>query len=134
MKIKRTGLIINTENYKKCVKFYQEIFNLKVLFQKSKNNFALTCFEFGNSYLLVETGGYSESKGKSIQSSLIKIRFNVDNCDSTLQYLKNKGINARIERFDWGSNINIFDPDGNRIGISDEKMFNKEIKEARDVR
>ena len=127
MKIKRTGLILNTENYKACVNFYKEIFNLPILFQKSDSDFALTCFEFGSSYLMVETGGFGESNGKSLQNSPIKIRFNVENCDSTLEYLNKKGINAKIERFDWGSNINIFDPDGNRIGLRDEKMFVNDI-------
>ena len=130
MKIKRTGLILYTENYKACVKFYKEVFKLPILFQKSDDDFALTCFEFGGSYLMVETGGVANPKGKSIRNSSIKIRFNVENCDSTLQYLKNKGINAKITRFDWGSNINTFDPDGNRIGIRDEKMFVNDIKET----
>ncbi len=134
MIISRTGIIVNVGKYTECLTFYKDILNLPIMFQKSEKNFALCCFAFGDSYLMLETGGVADVRGKPIQTSPVKIRFNVENCESALQYLKSKGINARIQHFDWGSNINIFDPDGNRIGIRDEKMFVKDIKEARDAR
>jgi len=97
MKISRTGIIVNVEKYSECLSFYQDILNLPTMFQKSQKDFALCCFKFGDSYLILETGGVANTEGKSVENSSIKIRFNVENCESALQYLKNKGINARIE-------------------------------------
>ena len=50
MDFNRTGIILYTINYQKCVKFYQDILELNVLFKTE----TLTCFEFGSAYLMVE--------------------------------------------------------------------------------
>ena len=60
MNIVRTGVILNTENYDECVSFYKEVFGLGILFQESQEHFRMTCFEFGGSYLMVETGGVAD--------------------------------------------------------------------------
>ena len=48
MKFDRTGIILYTIEYKKCVDFYQNIVGLKELFSTE----SLTCFDFGDSYLM----------------------------------------------------------------------------------
>ena len=123
MDISRTGVILNTENYDACVSFYQKVFGLPVMFRKREGDFRLTCFKFGGSYLMVETDGVAKPAGKSIAENASKLRFNVKDIAKTLQRLKYHGIDARVDEFDWGTTINIFDPDGNRIGIRDEARF-----------
>ena len=41
--------------------------------------------------------------------------------------LKSFGISAEVIKSEWGSTINIYDPDGNRIGIRDEISFKRQI-------
>lgn len=127
MKILRTGFILNTEKYEECVRFYQELFNLRVLYQEEDGIFKLTCFEFGGSYLMIETGGKANPIGKSISENAAKIRFNVSNIDGALEHIKAYGISAQVQRNNWGNSINIYDPDGNRIGIRDEETFSKQL-------
>jgi len=123
MDISRTGVILNTENYDACVSFYQKIFGLPVMFKKSEGDFKLTCFNFGGSYLMIENDGIAKSSGKSISENAAKLRFNVKDIDKTLKRLKYHGIDAQVEKFEWGTTINLFDPDGNRVGIRDEAKF-----------
>ena len=123
MKISRTGVIINTENYEACVRFYKKIFSLPVMFTKKEGDFQLTCLKFGGAYLMIENDGVAKPEGKSINENATKLRFNVDDINEALQKLKYFGIDAKIERFEWGSTINIFDPDGNRISIRDGAKF-----------
>jgi len=128
MNIVRTGVILNTENYDECVSFYKEVLGLGILFQESQQNFRLTCFEFGESYLMVETGGAADPAGKSIGENPVKLRFNVSDIESVRETLRSHGIDAGIQRSAWGSTINIHDPDGNRIGIRDEPTFFAQIQ------
>lgn len=127
MNIVRTGLILNTEKYDECVAFYKNLFSLRVLFQEQHGEFQLTCFEYYSSYLMVETDGYAKPEGKSIKESSMKLRFNVSDIEEALRTLKAYGIEAEIIENDWGSTINIYDPDGNRIGIRDEATFKIQI-------
>lgn len=127
MDVVRTGIIINTEHYEACVKFYKDVFNLPILNQKEEGNFKLTCFAFGDSYLMIETEGVAKPEGKSIKESPTKLRFNVSNIEDALKSIHSHGISAKIETLDWGSTINLFDPDGNKIGIRDEAMFKADL-------
>jgi len=123
MDISRTGVILNTENYEACVAFYQKVFGLPVMFKKHEGDFRLTCFKFGGSYLIIESEGVAKPGGKSIAENATKLRINVNDIQETMQRLKYHGIDAQLEEFDWGTRINILDPDGNRIGIRDEAKF-----------
>jgi lactoylglutathione lyase len=128
MNIVRTGIIINTEKYDACVSFYRDLFDLKYLFTEQYGDFRLTCFEFDGSYLMIETDGYANPVGKSIRENSTKLRFNVTDIDEALTTVKAYGITAQITRNDWGSTINIYDPDGNRVGIRDEASFKAQIE------
>lgn len=123
MNIARTGIIINTENYAACVAFYRDTFALPVIFEESDGETGLTCFDFGGSYLMIETGGMAIPGGKSMAQNASKIRFNVADIDIAAKELEACGIKVSIIRNDWGSTINLFDPDGNPIGIRDESTF-----------
>ena len=93
------------------------------MFKKNQGSFRLTCLKFGGSYLMIETEGVAIPAGKSVAENSVKLRFNVKDIDTTLQRLKYHGIEASVDEFDWGKTINIFDPDGNRVGIRDEAKF-----------
>lgn len=123
MKLLRTGIILNTGNYDACVSFYGTVLGLRTMFTKGEAEDRLTCFEFGGAYLMVETGGHAKPSGKSVQESSAKLRFHVENLETTRQYLVAQGIKVEISTFSWGSTINIHDPDGNRIGIREEREF-----------
>lgn len=131
MNIVRTGIILNTERYVECVAFYRDLFKLKTLYTKGdEDGFALTCFAFGGSYLMVETGGVAQDREKEISENSTKLRFNVSNIEDALLTVRAYGIDATIEHFSWGSTINICDPDGNRIGIRDESTFSNDLEAA----
>ena len=128
MHIKRTGVILNTENYQACVDFYQKVFGLEILFDDQQGDFRLTCFGFGGSYLMVETGGKAQHGEKTMAQSASKLRFNVGDIDAALATLKAHDIDAEITRNDLGDTINCHDPDGNRIGIRPESSFSSQVK------
>ena len=48
MEIKKTGIILLTENYEACVAFYKDTFNLPIISHKE----GLTTLEFGGAYLV----------------------------------------------------------------------------------
>lgn len=123
MNIVRTGVILNTENYEECVSFYKNLFGLRILFQDHRKDYQITCFEYGASYLMLETDGFAKPEGKTPKEDPAKLRFNVSDIDEALQTVRAYGVEAEITANDWGSTINIYDPDGNRIGIRDEEMF-----------
>lgn len=123
MNIVRTGVIVNTDNYEACVSFYRNLLGLRILFQDQQEDFRLTCFECAGSYLMVETGGFGRPDGKTLEEGATKLRFNVSDIGEALQAVRAYGIEAEIVASDWGSTIDIHDPDGNRVGIRDEATF-----------
>ncbi len=127
MQIARTGIILNTENYDDCVAFYRDLFSWPILFQQQYDDFCLTCFDFNGAYLMVETDGYAKPEGKTIEQNAGKLRFNVTSLELALETIRNHGIATEISVNDWGSTINIFDPDGNRVGIREEASFAAQI-------
>lgn len=129
MNISRAGVILNTEKYDECVDFYKKVFDLKTLFRQVDGDFRLTCLELGSAYLMIETGGFASTQGKSVSQNATKLRFNVADINIALDILTAHGIGAEITHNDWGSTINLFDPDGNRIGIRDESGFVNQIKD-----
>ena len=128
MKTVRTGVILNVEKFDECVSFYKDLFGLKVLFEEQYGEFRLTCFEFDGSYLMVETEGFAKPEGKSLKENSTKLRFNVSNIEGALERIRAYGIEAEITKNDWGSTINIYDPDGNRVGVRDEETFRSQIR------
>jgi len=127
MHTQRYGIILNVEKYQQCVDFYQNVLQLEIMFTKTDGDFKLTCLTFGSGYLMLETEGFAEENGKSIKSCPSKLRFNVSDIEATCKRLKDLGILAEIVKNDWGSTINIYDPDGNRIGIRDEVGFQHQM-------
>ena len=127
MKVQRHGIILNTENFDQCVSFYRKVFELPVMFEKTEGTFRLTCLEFGDSYLMIETDGVANPSGKGVRENSTKLRFNVEDMEAALENVKAFGIDAEIVENDWGTTIHIFDPDGNRVGIRDEAGFHNQV-------
>lgn len=130
MKLLRAGVILNTENYESCISFYKSVLCLEILFTKTDGDDHLTCFDFGGAYLMIETGGNAKPDGKSIQENCVKLRLNVQNLEVARQHLLSKGVDAEISRLSWGSTISIYDPDGNRIGLHEEREFSEQMDQS----
>jgi lactoylglutathione lyase len=123
MKFDRTGIILYTIEYKKCVEFYEIILGLKKLF-KSEN---LTCFEFGQSYLIVELD--DEYNGQNSITSRFKtcLRMNVSNIKILADELTEKNIKVDYQEHSWGTIAKFLDPDGNLCAFKDSEKFEKQI-------
>ena len=61
MSFTRTGIILYVERYRECVAFYADRLGLEVLFSTPE----LTCFDFGDSYLMVEQDDREPSTPRS---------------------------------------------------------------------
>lgn len=125
----RHGIILNVENFEACVAFYRDVFDLPLMFEKTEGAFRLCCLEYGDGYLMIETGGVAHSPGKPVSECPTKLRFNVTDLDAAQLRLRQFNISAEIVTSDWGSTINICDPDGNRIGIRDEAGFCRQLNQ-----
>lgn len=126
----RYGIILNTEHYERCVEFYRDLFELPVMFERSDDGFRLTCLAYGDGYLMIEEEGTAKAGGKSIAEGTFKLRFNVQDMDEALAAVRAWGIDASISENSWGRTINIYDPDGNRVGIRDEPGFVQQIRDG----
>jgi len=127
MKFNRAGIILYTIEYKKCVAFYNKILELNKMFETEN----LTCFEFGNSYLMVEFDnehiGENQSKTDRIKTCL---RMNVPNVKLLADKLISKNIEVDYQEHSWGTIAKFFDPDGNLCAFKDSPKFEKQIEES----
>ena len=123
MEFDRTGIILYTLKYKECIVFYDQILGFKKIFKTE----ALTCFEFGSSYLMVELDG----EGKEDQSPRIRtcLRMNVSNVKEFSDDLTSKGIDVDYNEYSWGTIAKFFDPDGNLCAFKDSEKFEKQIED-----
>jgi len=127
MNTERYGIILNIEKCDESVTFYRDVLEINVMFSKVEGDFKLNCVEFGSCYLMIETEGFAEPSGKSIKTCPSKPRFNVSDIEDALKRVEGFNIPFEFIKSDWGSTINIYDPDGNRIGIRDEISFERQI-------
>ena len=123
MKLDRTGIILYTIEYKKCVEFYQNTLELPKMFETEY----LTCFEFGSSYLMVELD--DEYDGTTIELERVKtcLRMNVSNVKKLADKLIEKNVNVDYQEHSWGTIAKFFDPDGNLCAFKDSEKFEKQI-------
>lgn len=123
MELDRTGLILYTIEYDKCVAFYQNILELPKLFETE----SLTCFQFGESYLLVEID--DEYNGTKVETERIRtcIRMNVPDVKKIADKLVAKNIEVNYQVHSWGTIAKFFDPDGNLCALKDSEKFEKQI-------
>ncbi|RDY59293.1 VOC family protein [Flagellimonas nanhaiensis] len=123
MEFDRTGIILYTSEYKKCVEFYRNIIGLTKMFETEN----LTCFKFGGSYLMVELA--DEYRGTETESDRIKtcLRMNVPNVKELADKLTEKNVEVDYQEHSWGTIAKFFDPDGNLCAFRDSDTFEKQI-------
>lgn len=123
IKFDRTGIILYTIEYNKCVDFYANILELAIMFQNEN----LTCFSIGNSYLMVELD--DEFKGIITDNNRIKfcLRMNIPNVKEMADKLISKNIEVDYQEHSWGVVAKFFDPDGNLCAFKDSDKFEKQI-------
>lgn len=106
----RFGIILKTENFAECVKFYRDVLSLGVWYQKPD----LLCFHFGaESYLMVERGGVGSSQRKGSEANPVVLRFDVPDVDCAAERIAGLGVDVEVLRFEWGTIAIFSDPDGN---------------------
>jgi lactoylglutathione lyase len=124
LKTKRTGIILCTEKYNECVRFYAEIIGLPVMHTLDNEHSKLTCLEFGDGqYLMIETDGNAVPAGKSIGQNPVVLRFNVEDVEAAAKELMGKGVPINIRKEPWGTVADFMDPDGNRCSLREEHSF-----------
>ena len=123
MDFSNAGIILNTEKYKECVRFYGEILELTLLFEIDRPDEQLSCFDLGGAYLMVETGGQSHPNVKPIDRCPTKFRFNVADVEAVSAELCSKGVRIEVRHHDWGTTAEFADPDGNRCALRSDVGF-----------
>lgn len=115
MHVRQPGIILFTENYEACVRFYRDILGLPLLFPGE----GLTTLKYGGAYLMVESHGVANAEGKERAENPTVLRFNVDDVSAAADELQEKGVTVEVLRFDWGTIGVFYDPDGNRCELKD---------------
>ncbi len=123
MEFDRTGIILYTIEYKKCIAFYENILGLTKMFE-SEN---LTCFEFGKSYLMVELDDEYDGQKTEMERTKTCLRMNVPNVKILAKKLTLKNIKVDYQEHSWGTIAKFFDPDGNLCAFKDNEKFEQQI-------
>ncbi len=119
----RTGIILYTIKYKECVNFYADILELTILFETD----SLTCFAFGDAYLMVELDTTNTSNNTAFSRIKTCLRMNVPDVKLMTEKLVAKNINVDYQEHSWGTIAKFFDPDGNLCAFKDRLKFEKQI-------
>ena len=115
LEIETHGIILGTERFDDCVRFYRDVIGLSVWFVKD----GLVCLRFGDGYLMVETGGVAVKDRKRQDQNPTMIRFNVADVEASAEVLRGKGVAVDVQRYDWGLVGTFLDPDGNACELKD---------------
>ena len=126
MTFDRTGIILYVLKYDECVDFYKNIIGLKVLFKSE----TLTCFKFGDAYLMIEVDDENEPMSDSILfRPKTCLRMNIPDVKKYADRISQMGIKVNYTEFDWGTVAKFYDPDGNLCAFKDSKTFEGQIDE-----
>lgn len=109
----QTGIILFTEDFPACLKFYRDLLELPVLFSTE----SVVSLKFGDGYLMVEGAGIASPVVKTRAQSPVTLRFNVADVDIAAERLRAKGIAVEVSHHDWGIIGGFADPDGNRCEL-----------------
>ena len=123
MEFDRTGIILYTIKYKKCVEFYENMLGLYKMFENEN----LTCFEFGQSYLMVELDDEYNGQKTEIERTKTCLRMNVPNVKILAEKLTKKNIKVDYQEHSWGTIAKFLDPDGNLCAFKDSGKFEEQI-------
>jgi lactoylglutathione lyase len=115
------GIILETERFEECVKFYRDILELPLWYEKP----GLVCLRFGTGYLMIETGGTARDSRKPSSENPTTLRFNVTDVEAAARYLISGNIAVEVSVFSWGTVGTFLDPDGNACDLknADDPFF-----------
>jgi lactoylglutathione lyase len=121
LSIKTCGIILGTEKFEECLRFYRDTIGLPVWYTKS----SLVCLRFGDGYLMIETGGMASSGVKPNTSNPTMIRFNVEDVEAAANILRERGVAVVVKKYEWGTVGTFADPDGNKCELknADDPYF-----------
>ena len=109
------GIILGTERFTSCVRFYAEILALPIWFTKP----GLVCLHFGDGYLMIEHGGHACDGVKPSNANPTMLRFNVADVHKSAAALEARGVPVDICKYEWGLVGSFHDPDGNKCELKD---------------
>lgn len=121
LRVKTHGIMLGTERFQECVRFYRDILGLPIWFEKDH----LVCLRFCDGYLMIESGGVASNGRKPNQENPTMLRLNVESVERAAAELGGKGVSVEIKRFSWGTVGTFIDPDGNACELKnvDDPFF-----------
>lgn len=125
MNFDRTGIILYVINYQACIDFYGNIMGMKIMFETEM----LSCFEFGNAYLMIEQDTEHDSLEAGDARVRTCLRMNVSDLKMLAHQLMARGIKVDYQEHAWGTIAKFFDPDKNLCAFKDTRKFEKQLKE-----
>jgi lactoylglutathione lyase len=120
----RTGFILYVEEYPACVAFYRDAVGLPVLFDTPD----LTCFAFGESYLMVERDDREPVPERDGHHRTC-LRLNVPDIRAYADALAARGVAVDYQEHAWGTVAKFVDPAGNLCAFKDDATFERQLRD-----
>ncbi len=126
MPFTRTGVILYVRNYPECVAFYRDLLSLRILFRTPE----LTCFAFGDSYLMVEMDDEDSGAENARGRPLTCLRMNVPDIRERTDELIRRGVEVDYQEHAWETVAKFHDPDGNLCSFKDDEKFEEQVRRS----
>jgi lactoylglutathione lyase len=122
MRIDYPGLILFVADYPACRRFYAEVLGLPVVAEKSWDGGGLTAFAWGDTYLMVESGGRPAPPPDPDSAAYHRgqpflLRLDVADLEAAVAELGAKGVTVERRSYPWGEIAVFFDPNGTRLEL-----------------
>ena len=125
MSFSRTGFLLYVDAYPACVAFYRDVLGLPVLFDTPE----LTCFAFGESYLMVEQSDERHGARPDARYPTC-LRMNVPDVRARADELAERGVVVDYQEHAWGTVAKFTDPAGNLCAFKDDATFERQVREG----
>lgn len=119
MKIERTGLILKTPLVEECIHFYRDVLECPLWFR----NEGVTCLGLCDTYILIEP---LDQYVPTPPSQSLILRLNVLDVRREADALREKGVEAWVDVFEWGTICTFFDPAGTKLELMEARRFRRE--------
>lgn len=124
MTLTRSGLILYVSKYEECVAFYRQVLELPLLFDTPE----LTCFRFGDAYLMVEVDD-RDLDPEQLGNGSSCLRMNVPDVRQRADKVAARGIAVDYQEHAWGTVAKFHDPDGNLCAFKDDATFERQVRD-----